>query len=115
MPDVPERRRTSRLTITEHIEGQLIPALGPAILRDINDDGFAIRTTVRLIPGAIYRVRFEDGLQAVTVTGRAVHSMRIGTDESVSWYLAGFQFSEREAEYAAIGALLARVSAPSRT
>ena len=115
MSDLPERRRTPRLPISEHIEGQLIPALGPVILRDINDDGFAVRTTVRLIPGATYKVRFGDGLEAVIITGRAVHSMRISTDESGSWYLAGFQFSEREAEKVAITALMARVATPTRT
>jgi hypothetical protein len=109
MEGSPERRRSSRIPVQVPINGQILPVNVPAILRDINADGLAVRTTVNLTPGTVYRFAFFANTTPVVVSARLVHSMRaVGPGDEV-WYVAGFTFADWSAERDAIAALVDRV------
>jgi hypothetical protein len=107
-----DRRRFPRLEALGRVDGCLLPAEAPLIVRDVSRGGFATESGIPFTPGAPYAFRFTTtDAQVFELTAVAVHC-RLGhvSSDGRQAFVTGFEFLPSHTNTRAVEALLETLS-----
>jgi hypothetical protein len=92
--DSGDLRRSRRLKIDRHVDGQLQSSREPIKLCDISSGGFAIETSFRVRPGEVLAFRFtsRDGSSFV-LRATVAHSRRVSSPIGSVRHSSGLEFA----------------------